>query len=60
MLLILQASRGIILASMWGSFWVSIDLPKPEDSDPTMEARLKSDPEMEVTPKLLVIEVSNF
>ena len=38
---------------MWGSFGVSIDLPKLEDSDLTMEATLKTDPEMEVTPKLL-------
>ena len=38
---------------MWGSFGVSVNLPKPEDSDPTMEARLKNDPEMEVIPKLL-------
>ena len=38
---------------MWGSFGVSIDLPKLEDTDLTMEARLKTDPEMEVTTKLL-------
>ena len=38
---------------MWGSFGVSIDLPKPEDLYLTMEARLKNDPEMEVIPKLL-------
>ena len=37
---------------MWGSFGVSIDLPKPEDSDLTMEAKLKNDPEMEVIPQL--------
>ena len=37
---------------MWGSFWVSIDLPKLEDSDLTMEVKLKTDPEMEVTLKL--------
>ena len=35
---------------MWGSFGVSIDLPKLEDTDLTMEARLKTDPEMEVIP----------
>ena len=38
---------------MWGSFGVSIDLPKLEDTDLTMEARLKTDPESEVTTKLL-------
>ena len=38
---------------MWGSFGVSIDLPKLENSDFTMVATLKTDPEMEVTPKLL-------
>ena len=37
---------------MWGSFWVSIKLPKLEDSDLTMEATLKTDPEMEVILKL--------
>ena len=37
---------------MWGSFGVSIDLPKLEDSDLTMEAKLKTDSEMEVTLKL--------
>ena len=38
---------------MWGSFGISIDLPKLEDSDLTREATLKTDPEMEVIPKLL-------
>ena len=38
---------------MWGSFGISIDLPKLEDSDLTMEATLKTGPEMEVTPNLL-------
>ena len=38
---------------MWGSFGVSIDLPKLEDLDLIMEAKLETDPEMEVTPKLL-------
>ena len=33
---------------MWGSFEVYIDLPKLEDSEVTMEARLKNDPEIEV------------
>ena len=37
---------------MWGSFGVRIDLPKLEDSDLTMEAKLETDPEIEVTPKL--------
>ena len=37
---------------MWGSFGISIDLLKLEDSDLSMEATLKTDPEMEVTPKL--------
>ena len=37
---------------MGGSFGVRIDLPKQEDSDLTMEAKLKTDPEMEVTLKL--------
>ena len=38
---------------MWGSFRVSIDLQNLEDSDLIMEAKLETDPEMEVTPKLL-------
>ena len=38
---------------MWGSFGVRIDLPKLVESDLTMEAKLKNDPEMEVIPKLL-------
>ena len=38
---------------MWGSFGVSVDLPKLEDSHLTMEASLKFDPKMEVIPKLL-------
>ena len=48
---------------MWGSFGVSIDLPKLDDSDLTMEAMLKTDPvieailktdpKMEVAPKLI-------
>ena len=38
---------------MWGSFGISIDLPEQEDSDLTREATLKTDPEMEVTSKLL-------
>ena len=38
---------------MWASFAVSMDLLKQEDSDLTMEARLKTDPEMEDIPKLL-------
>ena len=38
---------------MWGPFGVSIDLPKLDDLDFTMEAMLKTDPEMEVTLKLL-------
>ena len=38
---------------MWGSFGVSIDLPNLEDSDLTMKATLKTDPEMEVTLKLI-------
>ena len=37
---------------MWGSLGVSIDLPKLEDSDLTMEATLKTDPDLEVTQKL--------
>ena len=37
---------------MWGSFGVSVDLPKLQDSDLTMEATLETDPEMEVTPNL--------
>ena len=28
---------------MWGSFGVNIDLPKQEDSESTMEARLTND-----------------
>ena len=38
---------------MWRSFGVSIDLPKLENTVLTMEATLKTDPEMEVTLKLL-------
>ena len=38
---------------MGGSFVVRIDLPKLEDSDLTMEATLKTDPEVEVTQILL-------
>ena len=38
---------------MWGSFGVRIDLPKLEDSDLTVEVRLKTDPEIEVISKLL-------
>ena len=38
---------------MWGSFGVSLDLPKLEDSDMAMEAIFKNDPEMEVIPQLL-------
>ena len=38
---------------MWGSFGVSIDLARIEDTVLTMEAILKTDPEMEVTPKLI-------
>ena len=38
---------------MLGSFGVSIDLPKLEDSDLTVEAMLKTYPELEVTLKLL-------
>ena len=38
---------------MWGSFGVSIDSSKLEDSDLTMEATLKTYPEMVVTLKLL-------
>ena len=38
---------------MWASFGVSIDLSKLEDSDLTVKVRLKTDPEMEVIPKLL-------
>ena len=29
---------------MWGSFGVSVDLPKLQDSDLTMEATLETDP----------------
>ena len=39
---------------MWGGlFGVSIDLQNQEDSDLTMEATLETDPETEVTQKLL-------
>ena len=38
---------------MWGSFGVYIDLPKWEDSEATMEARLTNDPEIEVRTKLM-------
>ena len=38
---------------MWGSFGVSIDQPKLEESDHTMETTTDNDSEMEVTPKLL-------
>ena len=36
---------------MWGSFGVYIDLPKLENSEVTMEARLTNDPEIEVRAK---------
>ena len=38
---------------MWGSFGVSIDWTTLEDSDLIMEAKLETNPEMEVTLKLL-------
>ena len=38
---------------MWGAFGVSVDLPKLEDSDLTMEATLETDPILEVSPQLL-------
>ena len=36
---------------MWGSYGVYIDLPKLENSEVTMEARLTNDPEIEVRTK---------
>ena len=48
---IIEASNFYL--GMWGSFGVRIDLPKLEDSDLTMEARLKTDPKMKDIPKLL-------
>ena len=38
---------------MWGSFGVKIDLPKLENTEMTMEARLTNDPEIEVGTKLV-------
>ena len=38
---------------MLGSFGVQIDLPKLEDSEVTMEARLTNDHEIEVRTKLV-------
>ena len=38
---------------MWGSFGMHIDLPKQEDSEVIMEARLTNDPEIEVRTKLV-------
>ena len=38
---------------MLGSFEAQIDLPKLEDSEVTMEARLTNDPEIEVRTKLV-------
>ena len=38
---------------MWGSFGIYIVLPKMEDSEVTMEARLTNDPEIEVRKKLV-------
>ena len=38
---------------MWGSFGVHIDLPKQEDSEVTIKATLKNDPEIEVRTKLV-------
>ena len=38
---------------MWGPFGVYIDLPKLEDSEKTMEARLTSDPEIVVRTELV-------
>ena len=38
---------------MWGSFGVLSDLPKLEDSEVTMEARVTNDPEIEARTKLV-------
>ena len=38
---------------MQGSFGVHIDLPKLEESEVTMEARLTNDPEIEVRTKIV-------
>ena len=38
---------------MWGSFGVKIDLPKLENTEMTMEARLTNDTEIEVMTKLV-------
>ena len=38
---------------MWGSFGVYIDLPKLDNSEVTMEARLTNNPEIEVRTKLV-------
>ena len=38
---------------MWESFGVLIDLPKQEDSEVTVEARLLNDPEIDVRTKLV-------
>ena len=38
---------------MWGSFGIYIDLPKLEDSEVTIEARLTNDPEVEVRKNIM-------
>ena len=38
---------------MLGSFGVNIDLPKLENTEMTMEARLTNDPKIEVRTKLV-------
>ena len=38
---------------MWGYFGIYIDLPKLEDSEKNMEARLTNDPEIEFRTKLV-------
>ena len=51
MIWFLNSAGNRIIETGNGFIWV--DLPKLEDSDLTMEATLETDPEMEVTPKLL-------
>ena len=43
---------------MWGSFGIYIDLPKLEDSEVTMDARLTNDPEIEVRTKLVTLSLN--
>ena len=48
-----MAASGRNEPKFWGSFGMHIDLPKQQQSEVTMEARLTDDPEIEVRTKLV-------